>query len=500
MNVQKSRKTDFLYILIAVAMAAGAAILIGFPDPDIGLFAALGFMGIALMMAIYVTPSLGADVLIIAIFTNISDELTNRGFPSIIKPLVGVVALAIFVKYFQAGRGATAGSGKTARVEFFLFLLFAATAASFVVADNKDRAMTAILDVGKDIVILYCILYALRSPQVWKRSVWVVVAVTTFLCALGAYQYFTGRFDSDLFGMASVKFDSVVEGSNTRLGGPINAPNMWGQTVVAVMAIAAFRLFHERSKVTKLVVAGLLGLMLLEALNTYSRGAYLALGVVALLIMFVFEKRINRLAALTVVGLFLLSIPFWPSTYAERLGSLSILTSSSNNEYAVYQDSSLRGRSSEMLAGIEMFKANPIIGVGAGNYRNNYQSYSQLLGIELRAEERDAHSLYLQILAETGVFGFIAFAGVIGALFIALGKARQAADADLRLHDWLPWLNAMQVSLIAYLVAATFLHGAYIRYFWILVALTLAAIQITYDLLEERQQKPLIGNRLGARD
>lgn len=495
MDVQKSRKSEFIYLLIAVAIAAGVAILIGLPDPDIGLFAALGLMGIALMMAIYITPSLGADVLIIAIFTNISDELTNRGYPSIIKPLVGVVALAIFVKYFQSGRGATAGSDKTSRVEFFLFLLFVVTTISFLVADDKDRAMNAILDLGKDIVILYCIVYALRSPQVWKRSAWVLIGVTAFLCILGAYQYFTGRFDNDLFGMASVKFDSVVEGSSTRLAGPINAPNMWGQTVVAVIAILMFRLFHEPRQTVKLLTVGMLGFMLLETLNTYSRGAYLALGVAVLLMMFVFEKRINRMMALSAVGLFVLSIPFWPSTYAERLGSLSILTSSASNEYAVYEDSSLRGRSSEMLTGLAMFEAHPIIGVGAGNYRNNYQSFSQLIGIEVRSEERDAHSLYLQILAETGVLGFIAFAGAMASLFIALGKARTLASADLRLHDWLPWLNAMQVSLISYLVAATFLHGAYIRYFWILVALTVAAIQITYDLLEERPQKPLIGNR-----
>lgn len=496
MNAQETPKSDFLYFVIAMAIAAGAAILIGFPDPDIGLLVALGLMGMALMVAIYIKPSLGADVLIIAIFTNISDELTNRGYPSIIKPLVGIVALAIFIKYFQAGRNDSAGAGKTARVEFFLFLLFAATAVSFLVADNKDRAMTAILDLGKDIVIIYCIAYALRSSAVWKRSVWTVVAVTTFLCALGAYQYFTGRFDNDLFGMASVKFDSVVEGSSTRLGGPINAPNMWGQTVVAIMAIVIFRLFHERSRSVKLIVAGILGLMLLETLNTYSRGAYLALGIAILLIMFVFEKKINRLAALTAVGLFLLSIPFWPSTYAERLGSLSIITDSASNDYALYQDSSLRGRSSEMLTGIEMFKANPIIGIGVGNYKNNYQTYSQLLGIELRSEERDAHSLYLQILAETGIFGFVAFAGAVISLLIALGRARQAASNDPGLQHWLSWLNGMQVSLIAYLIAATFLHGAYIRYFWILVALTIAAIQITYDLLEDRQQKTLVGNRL----
>jgi len=41
MNIQKSNKSDFLYFFIAIAMAAGVAILIGFPDPDIGLFAAL---------------------------------------------------------------------------------------------------------------------------------------------------------------------------------------------------------------------------------------------------------------------------------------------------------------------------------------------------------------------------------------------------------------------------------------------------------------------------
>jgi O-antigen ligase len=195
-------------------------------------------------------------------------------------------------------------------------------------------------------------------------------------------------------------------------------------------------------------------------LNTYSRGAYLVLAIDVVLILFVFEKHFNPLIALAGLSILLLLIPFLPSSYRDRFVTLSAFTA----ENGIYQDTSFRGRSSEMLTGLAMFAAHPILGVGAGNYPANYQHYAQLIGIEFRAQARDPHSLYVQLLAETGILGTIAFLGLVFFLIRALNKACRNIELAPHLHDWLPWISAIRLAIISYLLTSIFLHNAYIRY------------------------------------
>src|SRR3990172_13422136 len=89
------KKNDFFYVLMAVAVSAIGVVAVGNPNTTIGLYGLIGLLGIALVMTIIIKPSFGAYILILAIFINISDNLTKRGYPGVIKPLVLVVALAI---------------------------------------------------------------------------------------------------------------------------------------------------------------------------------------------------------------------------------------------------------------------------------------------------------------------------------------------------------------------------------------------------------------------
>ncbi len=481
----KTNKNNILFAVISAVLAAGSALAVGNLDSDLGLFSLVGLIGIAVVLAMFVIPSLGANILIIAVFSNISDGLTNNGFPGIIKPLVAVVAMTIVARYIYFEKSTSVRS-KTGRIEASLFLFFVVFAASFLMASDKDRALAAILDTGKDIIVIYCLLLTLRTPEALKRSVWVVILVTLALSLLGIYQLVTGNYLQDFFGLAMVKMDSFSGSATPRLGGPINAPNMWGQTVVSVIALVIFRIIHERGMV-KLFAALVLGVLLYVTLNTYSRGAYLALAVVLLLIFFVFEDKFSPMVVIAVIGLMILVIPLIPANYTERFKSLLALTSSDEN--SIYQDESLRGRSSELLTGLSMFKSSPLLGIGALNYKPNYQKFSQNIGIELRAEPRDPHSLYVQLLAENGLLGFLAFIGVIASLFGGLAKAKRSVEyLPILKQTWSPWISSLQASLVGYLIAATFLHGAYIRYFWILAGLGIAAIRITDEMLNKDKQ------------
>ena len=175
----------------------------------------------------------------------------------------------------------------------------------------------------------------------------------------------------------------------------------------------------------------MMGVILFEILNTYSRGAYLALIIVLLLIFF--ELKLNPLFLLASIGFGFLFLFVAPTDYLERFESLSVL--SPTDEYGIYEDSALRGRSSEILTGLEMFLDKPILGVGAGNYENNYQKYAQDIGIELRLEERQPHSLYVQILSETGILGCAMFAGLVLTLMIGLNNARKSIGSGEKLGN-----------------------------------------------------------------
>jgi O-antigen ligase len=487
MNVTKN---DLFYILMSIVVASIGAIAVSNSNSRVGLYGLLGLVGLAVVMAIIIKPSLGANILVIAILTNISDLLTKQGYgdAGIIKPLVAIVAVALIVRYLYVGQ-VPVGHSKTARVEYFLLAYFMVVVASFMVASDKNSALAEILDMGKDIIIIYCIVFALRQPQAWKQTTWLLMITTTLLCSLSVYQLLTHNYDQTFFRLSDVQLDQAIGASATpRIAGPINAPNLWAQVLVAVSVLIIFRIVHEKSMLVKSIALLMLGIILYIVLNTYSRGAYLVLTINAVLLLFVFRKHYYPMILVAGLGIVILSLPFLPLTYRDRFTSLFVVT----NQNGIYQDTSLRGRSSELLTALAMFAEHPILGVGTENYRTNYQHYTQRIGLEFRTQARDPHSLYVQLLAETGLLGLLAFLGMVFFLFDALNQTCRDIERSQRLPDWLPWISAMRFALLSYLLTSLFLHNAYIRYFWILVALALAGIQITYHVLNNSNGKDTI--------
>lgn len=74
-------------------------------------------------------------------------------------------------------------------------------------------------------------------------------------------------------------------------------------------------------------------------------------------------------------------------------------------------------------AAVSMFLSSPLLGIGYGNYRVLYGRYLDVPGGRV-----DSHNLYLQLLAETGVIGFLAFLVIVGC-FIRIG-IRLVRNAD----------------------------------------------------------------------
>jgi O-antigen ligase len=121
-----------------------------------------------------------------------------------------------------------------------------------------------------------------------------------------------------------------------------------------------------------------------------------------------------------------------------------------------------------VIAGWMMFVEHPLTGVGYANYGDNYLEYVSAVGIEQRREEREAHSMYLEVAAETGIPGIVAFGAVLVGAFASLRRARRRFLESGR-DEAAGTVRALQASLIGYLITALFLHLDFAGLFWILI-------------------------------
>jgi O-antigen ligase len=141
-------------------------------------------------------------------------------------------------------------------------------------------------------------------------------------------------------------------------------------------------------------------------------------------------------------------------------------------------DASYRGRLSELKVGVAMFKDHPVLGVGPGNYDFDYLKYNAIVGMDERHQQREAHNLFVQTAAETGLVGLAAFiyllVTILWQTWRASIKFRNKGAVRLASVTW-----ALEIGMGVYLLLSFFLHGAYFRHFMLLFALAALAVSLT---------------------
>ncbi len=128
---------------------------------------------------------------------------------------------------------------------------------------------------------------------------------------------------------------------------------------------------------------------------------------------------------------------------------------------------SSNGRLDLGRAAIDDFEENPIIGSGAGTYERYWlQHRSSTLKV------RDAHSLYLEVLAELGVVGLALLLVALAVPLVAAVRARRY-----------PLVSAALGAYVAYLVHAG------VDWDWEMTAVTIAALWCGVALIAEARPR-----------
>jgi O-antigen ligase len=366
------------------------------------------------------------------------------------------------------------------------------------------RPEAAAMELGETAIegfVLYLLLTnAIRTPDVLRRVVWVLILSGALMGALAGHQQFTGNFESNYGGFSrasNTAFDTGEEELQPRLAGPIGEQNRFAQILALVIPLALFRIWSKRSgSGARALAFGCLLLIGTGFALAFSRGAAVGLAAMFLVMMTMGYVRVRHAALILVlVGLVGLAVPQYAARLARLADVAALLAEDDSGPGLKGADGATRGRVSEMTAAVMMFGDHPLLGVGPNMYREHYRDYAETVGLRVKDQKRAAHSLYLGMAAEHGLLGLLAFGLIIYVTFRDLARARrfwQPVDRDLA-----DMQAALMMMLIVNLTTAAFLHLAYFRYFSLVLAVAGAASHLrSVRLAPERRGRGFQTQRL----
>jgi putative inorganic carbon (hco3(-)) transporter len=462
--VQWMKRFNYFIPLALVLGALVGVAVVYINRPNLVLMA-VGIM-VGFFLSLY-SLEFGLLFLVFISYTRFSEILMEfQGFPSIAKPFLVVMVVLILVRWAVVG-----DRPKGVTIPALIFgTLWIVGLISILYSPVPDRVWVRLLDDAKNIVIALVVVILLQRGPAFRRVLWILIGIGFFLGTLSVYQYFTKTFDNDYGGFAINQQEQIIGTiDDYRSTGPIGDPNIFAQIMVVLVPISFERFLHEKNKGLRLAALWAFAVSVLTILLTYSRGGFVALAVSMLVLFLYYPPRRFQIPILILSVVVFIAV--LPPNYINRLSTLTMffqprLTNGIN-------EVSLQGRLSENLTAWEMVKSHPLFGVGLSSYRYLFPFYSKSLGIALVATERDAHNLYLEVLAETGVIGFLVFSVLLFVSFRTVFRARRIF-LQANMNNYAGMVTGFLAGLTGYFVAGLFIHNAFPRFFYLLLGLALS--------------------------
>jgi putative inorganic carbon (hco3(-)) transporter len=479
-----------LFVFALVLVIAGSISYLATKNATIS---ALILVGGLLAGVVFLWPWMLIPVIFFLIYSNtIVVAVHYHSVPNIIGTLVPALLLIPFLKSIFIDRERV-----VINPTLILMIAFVAIkAVGAIYATDPNLAMNLIVNFLTEGVLLYfLVVNVVRTPKLLKFCTWAVILAGLFMGAISFYQELTHTYDNNYWGFAQWGTSFGTGQSNLlgdviapRLEGPIGDDNRYAQVMIVIAPLAIFLAIGEQDKKFKLLPMAATFFIIIGALLTYSRGGLVAIAVIVFL-MFIL-KTIN-LRYLAVLLVFVILLPVAVPNFAKRLDSfqnitLSGLLNNSSDSGILSTDSSVQGRATEMISAALMFADYPIFGVGSGNYAVHYPEYAPKAGFIVRLANRQPHTLYGGIAAENGIFGITCFLMLV---FLTLRDLYRARRAWLETNFMLASISTgLFLGVIAYMVTGVFLHATYIRFFWLIMGIAGAAINLNqHGIIEEKK-------------
>ena len=226
-----------------------------------------------------------------------------------------------------------------------------------------------------------------------------------------------------------------------------------------IIPIAGALALNERGA-RRFVAAGAVFISMGAVIVTFSRAGFLALAAIFVMFMLVLVRRKSGAIAFGMLLVALCVPPLMPKGYADRLSTIT--------EHGRGQDRIGAGTLQGSRTGAGPRGAQP------GHRRRHGPGHDRAQPGPRAATWRSVHNVYLQYAVDLGMPGFLLFAWLHLLCFRSAWAVEKRARKDPALQELGPLAAGIQVSLVAFLVAAMFHPIAYQFYFFAIAGLAVA--------------------------
>jgi putative inorganic carbon (hco3(-)) transporter len=414
------------------ALVTLGAIAVAVPLALVAVYRPLAGPAAIAVAAFVLVCLLRTDVALLALIAvaPVEEGIRLSGNPNLsVTKLLGALCLASFALRALRSRQPLVLDG----TQLIVLGILGVALVSMLHAAEASEAMTTAARYAA-FALVYVVLTQFAGDEVFLRRVaWVVAAAATWAAIWGLRDYFAG-----VAPVATV---------------PFKDPGDFAFALATSLPLT-FWLLGTRNRLLRAVVAAGLTVIFAAIVLSLVRGALV--GITAGLLFFIVTDRRRWKVILAGGALALAAAAFVihsdPARFENALGQKEHVAS-----YNVTSRFDLWGAAATLLS------ENPVVGVGPGNFRFNYQ---ETAGLPQGTHNLNvAHNAYLDIGAELGLIAMLLFG-----LYLAVAFLRATAEVQRGLGP--PgYAQALRVSLVIAATSAMFLSEQYYLPFWLLGAL-----------------------------
>jgi len=351
---------------------------------------------------------------------------------------------------------------------------------TYILAGNKNKVPFLSVKINRYFV-LFVILQILSSSKLWMSAgietlnLWIRLGLVYFLIFKSVTDINKIKWVGFMIilGSGYLSYYSILTfvihympGARANGFGWYENSNDLSMILVAIIPLLLLLVNTSRNLVLKYLFLGIAGLFSFNILFTSSRNGLLGLCSVGVLCLLVSKKIAKPVRLVLLVILFASVVGVGVANVLSR-SDLSGLTG----------DDSSESRKEQWKAGIRMTLANPLFGVGRGEFRYRAIDYQGIKGME-------PHNTIIQVFGETGIPGgifYILFA--IFPIFEGFKLLRRIETDKLETEGFIAY-KFLLIALTGFWVCAFFSNRYHAYILYVVVALIAAVKEnIIYNQL-----------------
>ena len=380
--------------------------------------------------------------------------------PQIYFPLLGALRIAFLAASLAIGallldRMVRADASRPSNPEFVLaFLLVSWAVVTVPVAYWAAGSVELLTEQYLKAVAFFWLIGTLATTTGRLRVFcWTLVLCSIPLAATGIRNYLVGEYLVTSSGVARI--EGYWGGS-----GIAGNPNDLALVLNLTIPIAAALMISSRGLALRALAAAAMLLAVAGVVVTFSRAGFLTLAAVGVMLVAVLVRHRSAAMAGLLLVVAMAAPVFMPAEYLDRLSTITNFERDTTG--------SAQGRWQDFFVAAEVVMRNPLIGVGVGN---DMLALNDARGFDTW---RSVHNAYLQYAVDLALPGLLLFAALHLMCFRSARAVERRARVDASVRHLGALAAGVQVSLVAFFVAAMFHPIAYQFYFFTIAGLAIA--------------------------